>query len=64
MIEASGDEDASNRKILITGCLIALLTVTIWACWLVGTRYALLSCRMTLHFSGLLSRPWFSLPIG
>ena len=43
MSETWDDEDASRRKNLITGSLIALLTVTIWACWLVGTRYAVRS---------------------
>lgn len=40
MSESQAARFGIEQKNLIIGCLIALLTVTIWGGWLVGTRYA------------------------
>ena len=40
MSRLAGATVGGKQRNLIIGSLIALLTVTIWAVWLVGTRYA------------------------
>ena len=40
MSQLEGATVGSKQRNLIIGSLIALLTVTIWGAWLVGTRYA------------------------